>query len=186
MFAWLERAVRNMFAATTRVILIFLLLSIGLDAMTRIYYSYMPIETWMDFTSLEVKMLNGEAVGIVGRRPKGQSLSIFHRTLLIRYPDEVRGCTNSTVTIIEDQTAASVVIPISRMLSPTCPEVLHGEKVDAVLQAAYIFEFPYGVKRLAVKLSNRFSIQYIGDRYVIGAPTQTSGIQPIRPTITPE
>lgn len=175
LFKTLEKAVQNLFAAVTRVVLIFLLLSIGFDSMTRIYYSYMPVETWMDFQSVTVQQSAGEAVAILRRNPKGQTLSVFHRTLLIRYPEERRGCTNSTVTIIEDPTVPVVVVPLERLLSATCPDLIGPNQVDAVLQISYIFEFPYGVKRLAVRLSNRFSLQYQNGKYVVGQPTLPFG-----------
>jgi len=166
-----KRGAQGFTASLARIVLIFLLLSIGLDSLTRMYYSYMPVDHWMDFRSVNVGQVEGEAMAIIDRKPYSPAVSIFHRTLLIRYPQERRGCTNTTITIVEDNGVDKIMVPLSRMLASSCPDVLTG-KVDAVLQVSYIFEFPYGVKRFAVRYSNRFSLSWDG-RYIVGPPTYT-------------
>lgn len=152
-----------------RVALIFMVLSIGLDSLTRIYYSYMPITTWMKFESVEV-VQRDEPYVILTRYPVGSSISLFHRTLLIRYPDERRGCGASTTAVLDDTSVAQVVVPLDHMLSAACPDVIGTMKTNAVLQVSYIFDFPYGVKRSIIKSSSKFSISYDGTNYHVGPP----------------
>lgn len=167
---------RQFTALVFRVLFIFLVLCISVDSITRLTYSYMPISAWMDFQNVEVKMVNGEAVVLVTRKPNRLSISTFHRTLLVRYPDERRICTTSTITITEDPSVQTIIIPMRRMLSENCAISLGVAPVDAILQVSYIFDFPFGVKRLAVRYSNRFSLTYNGE-YQVGPPrtSDTSG-----------
>ncbi len=167
MVKMLKTIFNDIFTATMRVIVIFLILSIGFDAMTRIYYSYMPVEEWMDFKSVLVEERNDEAIAIIKRRPHQKTIAVFHRTLLIRYPDERRGCTNSTVTIIDDPAIDTIIVPIWRMLDDSCPAVMGGKPIEGVLQVSYIFEFPYGVKRTATRYSNPFWLSYDRGRYIV-------------------
>lgn len=160
---------RQFTATIFRVLFIFLVLCISVDSITRLTYSYMPITFWMDFQSVHAEMLNGEAVVKITRKPNRLAISTFHRTLLVRYPDERRLCTASTITITEDPSVQTIIIPMRRMLSDNCAISLGVFPVDAILQVSYIFDFPFGVKRLAVRYSNRFSLGYDGE-YKIGPP----------------
>jgi hypothetical protein len=169
MITKIRNKIKDTFTAIARILFLFLILCIGLDSMTRLYYSYAPISIWMNFRKIEVKMINGEAVAIITRQVKTQSISVFHRTLLIRYPEERTGCTTSQVTIVDDPRESSIVVPLESMLSINCPDVLKGKTVDAVLQATYVFDFPYGVKRLTVRYSDRFSLSHDG-HYKVGSP----------------
>lgn len=170
MVNWAKRTIRETVTAIARIVIIFLILSIGFDATIRIYYAYMPIETWMSFQSVAVKMQDGEAVAVINRRPRSQQLSTFLRTLLIHAPDEGRGCTDSTVVIVDNPAVGEVVAPLDRLLSDTCPDVLGSKTIDAVLQVSYVFEFPYGTKRLVVRYSNHFTLKYEGGKYIVGSP----------------
>lgn len=160
---------RQFTATILRVLFIFLVLCIGVDSITRLMYSYMPLSTWMDFQSVKVEMVNGEAMAVITRKPNRLAISTFHRTLLVRYPDERRLCTATTVTITQDPEVTIIMVPMRRMLADNCAVSIGTDPVDAVLQVSYIFDFPYGVKRLATRYSNRFSLTYNGE-YKVGPP----------------
>lgn len=157
-------------ATFIRIGFIFVILSITVDSMTRIYFSYMPLDTWIDFQSVTVTNDRDQPVVVVTRKAVSRSISVFHRTLLIRYPEERRGCTNSTVTILDDPTITSVVVPLDRILSDNCAKILGDKPTNAMLQVSYIFEFPYGVKRATTRYSNQFSIYYDGKGYHVAKP----------------
>lgn len=162
--------VKEIVAAAVRVALIFLVLTIGVDATTRMYYSYMPITTWLDFTGIKIVQEDGEPYVVITRRAVNPTVSVFHRTLLIRWPEDRRGCTMTTTVVADDPDTTTVSAPLDRMLSPNCPDVLGKGPTNAVLQVSYLFDFPYGVKRMVVRYSDKFSIRYDGTNYQVGPP----------------
>ncbi len=161
---------RDFIAAVVRVVLLFLVLSIALDSMTRVYYSYMPITTWMNFESVRVEQRSTEPYVIIKRQPKGSLVAIAHRTLLVSYPEQLRGCSIATQAVLDDTGDDTVVVQLDHLLNTACPDVLGPLKTNATLQVSYIFDFPYGVKRSIVRQSNRFSIWHDGTNYHIGPP----------------
>lgn len=155
-----RRYLAEMFAMLARILFIFLSLTIATDCIIRLYYSYMPIETWMEFKDVRVEDHDGEAVAVITRTATRKSVSLFHRTLIIKYPEEKRDCTYAAVAVIDDLTTDTVTVPLARMLSPSCPDTIGIKPVNAVLQVSYVFDFPYGVKRFAVRYSNQFTMVY--------------------------
>jgi hypothetical protein len=162
--------IKEAFAAIVRVVLIFLVLTIAVDASTRMYYSYMPINRWMDFTGIKIIQEGEEPYVVITRRSVSPTVSMFHRTLLIKWPEDRRGCTMSTTVVADDPDTTTVTVPLDRMLSVNCPDVLGKGKTNAILQVSYLFDFPYGVKRMVVRYSDKFSIWYDGTNYHVGTP----------------
>lgn len=167
---------REFVGAVMRIGLIFLALTVFVDAVTRIYYSYMPVSHWIDLRSVEVREVNGEAMVRIERETSGPLVSVFHRTLFILYPEVTKGCTASLVAVLGSNEEPVINLPLERVLSPTCPDVLRGQEVQGKLQVSYIFDFPYGVKRTATMYSNHFSLRYSGGSYRVA---------PILPASTP-
>ena len=165
-----KSAVTEAMAALARIMLIFAILVLLFDSMTRLFYSYMPIETWIDFRRVEVKNIEGEAYVVIERVPVGRQIAMFHRSLVIRYPENERGCTASLMVVLDNPNDATLIVPMKRVVSENCPDVLAGRRVEGQLQVSYIFEFPYGVKRTATRYSDAFSLQYERGRYVSGPP----------------
>lgn len=170
MLSYIRDVFNTVMATLIRIGFIFILLSITVDSMTRIYFSYMPLDTWIDFQDVTVTNDRDQPVVVVTRKAVSRSISVFHRTLLIRYPEERRGCTNSTVTLLDDPTITSVVVPLDRILSDNCGAILGDKPTNAVLQVSYIFEFPYGVKRATTRYSNQFSISHDEKGYHVAKP----------------
>lgn len=168
MFKKIANVTHEFTAAVLRILLVFVILLVAIDSMSRVYYSYMPLSTWVDFRSVTVKMFNGEPTVFIERIPVGPQVAVFHRTLIIRYPDNTKGCTASIVTVLDNPSTEVIVAPLSRIISPTCPEFLGNKVIDGVLQVSYMFDFPFGVKRTATRYSNRFSLSYAGGSYRLG------------------
>ena len=169
----LARASIAFLAAVLRVAVIFIFLLVGFDSISRLYYSYMPISTWIKFNDLTVRN-NEEGVPTIylERETLGRIVTVFHRTLFILYPENSRACTASVVAVI-DSGDKMVSLPLERAVSESCPQVLKDRTIDAVLQVSYLFDFPFGVKRHAVRYSNRFSVTYDGEKYRIGSPIRS-------------
>lgn len=168
MLKTIGNAAHNLLAAILRIMLIFVIMLVGVDSMSRVYYSYMPISTWVNFKSVEVKDVNGEATVFIERIPVGPQVAVFHRTLIIMYPENTKGCTASILTVLDNPSTETLVAPLRRVLSPTCPDFLGSKVINGVLQVSYIFDFPFGVKRTATRYSNRFSLSYAGGSYRLG------------------
>lgn len=151
---------RDLFGAVLRIGLIFLAMTVLFDAVTRVYYSYMPVSHWIDLRSVQVKEVNGEAVAIIERETTGPMVSVFHRTLFVLYPEITKGCTASLVAVLSGDEDNVITIPLNRVLSDSCPDLLAGRRVEGKLQVSYIFDFPYGVKRTATMFSNLFSLEF--------------------------
>lgn len=162
----LKKSLRAATATFLRIGVIFAFLTVFADSMTRIYYSYMPMETWIGFQSVTVENRDGEAVAIIKRKVKSPRVATFYRSLVITYPQHTRACTSSLLTVLDDLDD-EIVIPMRRLLSATCPDALQGKKAEGRLQVSYIFDFPYGVKRSAVRYSPEFSIFYSRGTYSV-------------------
>lgn len=171
MISKIADAVYDMVAAFTRVLLVFMLLIIGTDAGTRMYYSYMPISQWLDFTGVRVYQEGDEAMIEYARNAKSRQVATYHRSLITFFPTERLTCTKSSVAIMETQLQDKLNFPLSTALSENCPELLDGAKVEGVLRVSYIFDFPYGVKRFAIRYSNPFGLQFINGKAVISEAT---------------
>lgn len=165
-----KTAVREMTAAFARIMVIFAVLVLFFDSMTRLFYSYMPIETWIDFRRVEVVNVRGEAYVVLERVPVGRQIAMFHRSLIIRYPENERGCTASLMVVLDNPSDATITVPLKRLVAPTCPDVLAGRRIEGQLQVSYIFEFPFGVKRTATRYSTSFSLQFEDGKFVSGPP----------------
>ena len=166
----LNAAVKDFVAASLRITIIFTFMLLTFDSLSRVYYTYMPISTWINFRDVSIENRRGEAYVVLERTPVGRQIAMFHRSLVIRYPEPEHGCTASLLTVLDNPSADTLVIPMKRIVSPTCPDVLNGRRVDGMLQVSYIFEFPYGVKRTATRYSKSFSLEYRNGRYVAGKP----------------
>jgi len=166
----LNTAVKDFVAASMRILVIFTFMLLTFDSMSRVYYTYMPISTWIDFRKVSVENRHGEAYVILERTPVGRQIAMFHRSLVIRYPESERGCTASLLTVLDNPSADTLLIPMKRIVAQNCPDVLAGRRVDGALQVSYIFEFPYGVKRTATRYSATFSLEYKNGRYLSGNP----------------
>lgn len=164
----LRTVTRNLTATTLRVALIFVILLIAFDSLSRLYYSYMPISTWINFKSVSVTTIDGDPTVIIDRVPVGPQIAVFHRALYITYPSPAKGCTASVMTVMDNPTTDQIVVPLSSILSDTCPTFLGDRKIDGNLQVAYIFDFPFGVKRMSVRHSAPFSLSYAGGKYRLG------------------
>lgn len=160
--------IQDAVASFLRVSLIFAFLMVMTDSLTRVYYSYMPIDTWVRFQSITVENRDGEAYAIIRRNVRSPQVATFYRSLIITYPEPTRACTNSLITII-DGPEVEVAIPMRRLLSATCPDVLQGRKVEGRLQVSYIFDFPYGVKRSVVRYSPTFAMIYSKGVYSVSS-----------------
>lgn len=171
-----RNALREFTSAVIRVVMIFLVLSIGLDSMTRIYYSYMPISTWMKFAGVDVVQHQDEPYVIINRQSMSPTVSTFHRTLLILWPDNRRTCTVSTTVVTDDTDTTTVSSPLDRMLSANCPDAVGKGSTNAILQVSYLFDFPYGVKRMVVRYSPKFSLSYDGTNYKVGPPLSDTAL----------
>lgn len=167
-----KRVAKDIFGAMMRILFIFLILTMGFDSVTRIYYSYMPIERWIDFKSVSVLERHGEPVVVIQRRPHNALTTIFYRSLLIKYPYEKRGCSASALTVLDNPAVEEITIPLKVILSKECKAIIGGMNVNAVLHVSYILEFPYGVRRFSVKNSNMFSIRAVENGYEISAPVE--------------
>lgn len=175
LIGYIEKATLEFTAALLRVVFIFVFLMVSFDSMTRLYYSYMPISTWIKFNDLTVKNdENGIPTIYVERETVGKVVTVFHRTLFVLYPENTRACTASVIAVIDNPEDRVISLPLERAVSESCPQIMKDRTIDAVLQVSYLFDFPFGVKRHAVRYSNRFSVTHDGERYRIGSPIRTA------------
>lgn len=172
----LKRAVDEMIAAFLRILVIFIFLLVGLDSLSRLYYSYMPVSTWIRFNDLVVRNdENGVPTVYIDRETVENTVTVFHRTLFILYPGNSRACTASVVAVLDNPNKNTISLPLERAVSEVCPSVLKDRTIDAVLQVSYLMDFPFGVKRKAVRYSNRFSLTHVSGEYRIGPPLRIDG-----------
>jgi hypothetical protein len=159
-----------------RIALIFLFLTVFVDSTSRLYYIYSPIDNWIKFQSVSVEMRDGEAVVAIRRTNEQRVVTLFHRVLLISYPEARRTCAASEIAVIDDPEVDVVYIPMRSMLNSDCPVILEDGALEGELQVSYIFSFPYGVVRAAVERSNPFTIEYTNGRYVVSQPQHPASI----------
>lgn len=171
-----KSAMDEITSAFLRVMVIFVFLLVGFDSITRLYYSYMPVGTWIRFNELIVKNdENGVPTVYVDRETVERTITVFHRTLFILYQENSRACTASVVAVLDNPNQSAISLPLERAVSETCPDILKDRTIDAVLQISYLMDFPFGVKRQAVRYSNRFSLTHDGKGYRIGPPLKVAG-----------
>ena len=170
MLSQLSDAAFEIFAAIIRIALVFLLLVVGTDATTRMFYMYMPLDHWLTFSSVRV-FQEGETARIeYTRSPNGTQYSVNHRSLLTFYPKDRLTCTKSAISIIEPSLPDTLSFNLKSALADNCEELLDGKPVEGRMRIAYIFEFPFGVKRMAIRYSNPFRLEYVnGDPKVLPA-----------------
>lgn len=167
---YIKTLIRDFGTTFLRVAVIFALLITFCDSLTRVYYSYMPISTWITFKSVTVENRGGEAFAVIERKVRGPQIATNHRSLIIRYPESERACTTSTLTVLDNMSDPVIIVPLKRLLSENCPDVIDGRRIEGTLQVSYIFDFPFGVKRSAVRYSNEFGLQYTNGTYVSSPP----------------
>lgn len=167
-------------ATVIRVFLIFIFLMLATDSLTRLYYTYMPISTWIDFRGLEVKQNGDEATVFIERYPKEDRMVVVRRVLSVLAPSRGRACGTTIQGVINVAESGIAQVPLSSVLSDDCSERLRGTNVDARLQISYVFEFPFGIQRLVTQWSNPFLLEQQDGRFRVSPvpPGKQASIEP--------
>jgi len=180
-----SRAIYKIYYALLRIALIFLVLTLFADSTSRLYYLYSPITNWIDFSSVSVEMHNGQATAVITRTAHQRLVSLFHRTIMISYPENRRICTASSVTVMDTPEEDVIYVPLKKLLKEDCEQALKDGPVEGILQVSYIFNFPYNVIRAAVQHSNPFLIGFKNGDYEVMSPMhrtlRTTDPSPDRP-----
>lgn len=161
--------VKTITATVIRVAMIFLFLVIASDSLTRMYYSYMPITTWINFVSVEVVQEGDGPVVKIERYPEGEQFATFQRVLSIYLPVRERACGSSIQGVVNETESGYIQVPLSYALSAGCAERLEGRNIEARLQVSYVFEFPFGIRRIATRYSNPFRMTQLNGQFRVDA-----------------
>ena len=145
-------------AAFVRVALIFTFLVIATDSMSRLYYTYMPISTWMDFRSVEVLQEGDRAVVRIERYPKEDRMVLVRRVLSILAPVKEKACGSTVQGVVNESEGGFVQTPLSSDVEGDCSSLFQGRAVDTRLQISYVFEFPFGIQRIVTRWSYPFRL----------------------------
>jgi hypothetical protein len=157
-------------AAILRVALIFFFLLMATDSATRVYYSYMPITTWVDFRSVEVTQDGVTAVVRLERYPKEERMIMARRVLSLIAPIREKACGITTQGVLSEGEAGVVQVPLGYLMAPGCIERLKGRSIQARLLVTYIYEFPFGVQRSVTRASNQFLLTQENDEFKVLSP----------------